>query len=286
MPRIFKIGEFSKLMQVSIRMLRYYDEMDLLKPGKIDSYTGYRLYSVEQIPVLQKILLLRDLKFSVEEIVKVLANWDERFVIEQLAVKKKAIQDELRLGEQRIARIERAINDFKRKEIDVSYNVSFRSIPSLKILSLRKVIPNYACEGMLWNELFGFIRREHIEIIQGNNNLAIYHDQDHKDSDVDVEVGVAVQQLGKNKDGFTFRETEQINMMACMLVYGPYENLGKAYQSFAYWLDQHEQYEMTGLCRQICYKGPYNEDNPEKYLTEIQMPVASRGCHGQKKLRQ
>lgn len=47
---MFKIGEFSKLTQVSIRMLRYYDENNLLKPAKTDPFTGYRLYSVEQIP--------------------------------------------------------------------------------------------------------------------------------------------------------------------------------------------------------------------------------------------
>ena len=58
---MFRIGEFSKLMQVSIRMLRYYDETGLLKPAVIDPWTGYRMYSAQQIPVLKKILYLRDL---------------------------------------------------------------------------------------------------------------------------------------------------------------------------------------------------------------------------------
>lgn len=53
-----KIGEFSKLTQVSIRMLRYYDENDLLKPAQTDPFSGYRLYSVEQIPRLQRLYLL------------------------------------------------------------------------------------------------------------------------------------------------------------------------------------------------------------------------------------
>ena len=57
---MFRIGEFSKLTQVSVRMLRYYDEMELLKPAKVDKWTGHRLYSVEQIPHLNKILYLRD----------------------------------------------------------------------------------------------------------------------------------------------------------------------------------------------------------------------------------
>jgi len=53
---MFRIGEFSKLTQVSIRMLRYYDETGLLKPAQIDKFTGYRLYSVDQIPTLHRIV--------------------------------------------------------------------------------------------------------------------------------------------------------------------------------------------------------------------------------------
>ncbi|MDN9927223.1 MerR family DNA-binding transcriptional regulator, partial [Clostridioides difficile] len=53
---MFKIGEFSKLTQVSTRMLRYYDETGLLKPAKIDSLTGYRMYSAEQISTLNRII--------------------------------------------------------------------------------------------------------------------------------------------------------------------------------------------------------------------------------------
>jgi DNA-binding transcriptional MerR regulator len=274
---MFKIGEFSKLMQVSIRMLRYYDEIGLLKPAQIDKYTGYRLYSVEQISVLQKIILLRDLKFSGLEIAAALDHWDEGFLIRQLKSKKKEIQNQISLEQQCIAKIDIAINDTKEEKIAMYYNVSFKSIPRIKILSLRKVIPNYNCEGMLWDELYRFVEREHIEIThQNNNNFAIYHDQEHKDSEVDIEVGVVVSKLGRNKDGFTFRETESVVTMACMMVYGSYENIGPAYQSFAYWLEEHKQYEMTGFSRQICHKGPYNEANPDKYLTEIQTPVQKR----------
>lgn len=274
---MFKIGEFSKLMQVSVRMLRYYDEIGLLEPGKIDKYSGYRLYSIEQIPILQKIILLRDIKFSAPEIAFALEHWDEHFMIQQLENKKEKIQAEIRLEEQRIDKIKIAINAFKNKEIITNCNVSFKSIPSFIILSLRKVIPTYNCEGILWTELFRFVEQEHIEILrQSNNNLAIYHDEGHKDADVDVEVGVMVKKIGKNKDGFTFRETEKIDRMACMMVYGPYENIGLAYQSFAYWLEQHAQYKMTGLSRQVCHRGPFEEKNPNNYLTEIQMPVIEK----------
>ncbi len=47
---MFRIGEFSKLTQVSVRMLRYYDEMGLLKPSETDKFTNYRLYSAARYP--------------------------------------------------------------------------------------------------------------------------------------------------------------------------------------------------------------------------------------------
>ena len=85
---MFKIGEFSKLAQVSIRMLRYYDEMGLLKPAKIDKFTNYRLYSIDQISTLNKIIFLRDLGFNISEISVTLNNWDTEFIEKQLERKR------------------------------------------------------------------------------------------------------------------------------------------------------------------------------------------------------
>ena len=69
---MFKIGDFSKISQVSMRMLRHYDEIGLLKPAHVDPFTGYRSYSADQLPRLNRILALRDLGLSLEEIGRVL----------------------------------------------------------------------------------------------------------------------------------------------------------------------------------------------------------------------
>jgi DNA-binding transcriptional MerR regulator len=83
---MFKIGEFSKLTQVSIRMLRYYDETGLLKPALIDKFTGYRMYSVEQLPLLHKIIFLRDTGFSGVEIAEVLSHWEQDTITDYLGL--------------------------------------------------------------------------------------------------------------------------------------------------------------------------------------------------------
>src|SRR5687767_871084 len=65
---MLKIGEFAALARISIRMLRHYDEMGLLKPAQVDSESGYRYYKLEQLPRLNRILALKDLGLSLEEI--------------------------------------------------------------------------------------------------------------------------------------------------------------------------------------------------------------------------
>ncbi len=65
---MYRIGDFSRLTQVSVRMLRYYDEQGLLKPASVDRFTDYRYYSADQLPRLNRILALRDLGFTTDQI--------------------------------------------------------------------------------------------------------------------------------------------------------------------------------------------------------------------------
>src|SRR5574339_582645 len=67
-PHMIRIGDFSKLSRVSVKTLRYYDETGLLKPVHVDPFTGYRLYEYSQLSTLHRILALKDLGFSLEEI--------------------------------------------------------------------------------------------------------------------------------------------------------------------------------------------------------------------------
>jgi DNA-binding transcriptional MerR regulator/effector-binding domain-containing protein len=271
---MFRIGEFSKLTQVSIRMLRYYDEAELLKPAQIDKFTGYRLYSVEQIPILNRIVFLRDTGFNVAEIAAALNQWDDESIKKQLQNKSVEIKCEIQAERKKQLKIEKALKEIEHEKLSIHYNFSIKHVPSYQVISLRKVISDYFAEGQLWEELSNFIKVEHISTI--NNNFAIYHDQEYKEADVDVEVCTVVENPCVNKAGFTYRNTERIETMACTMVYGAFENIAGAYLSFANWLQQHNQFDMTGQNRQIVHRGPWNEENQDKYLTEIQIPVKNR----------
>ncbi len=268
---MFKIGEFSKLTQVSIRMLRYYDETGLLKPAKIDKFTNYRLYSTEQISTLNRIIFLRDLGFNVTEIAVVLNNWNNEFITDQLDSKRWEIESAIKAGQDKLSKIELAKRDILQEKITMHYNVSIKSIPGYQVLSLRRIVCDYYAEGQLWKEMSAFAEENNIPI--SNNTFTVYHDTDYRETDVDLEICAPVAKAGKDMCGFTYRNTEPVPIMACTMVYGSFENIAGAYLAFANWLQAHIQYIMSGQSRQIVHRGPWNAESPDQYLTEIQIPL-------------
>lgn len=271
---MFQIGDFSKLTQVSIRMLRYYDEMGLLKPAKIDKFTNYRLYSTAQIPVLNKIKFLRDLGFHISEIALALNQWDDQLIQHLLDNKYMEIENIMKSEQDKLSKIEQAKRDIRQEKIKIHYNVSIKSVPSYQVFSFRRIVPDYYSEGLLWKELSAFASKNNISI--QNNTFSVYHDPDYRETDVDIELCAPVAQIGKDTSGFTYRNTEPVPIMACTMVYGPFENIAGAYIEFANWLQEHRQYCMGEHRRQIVHRGPWNEENQDRYLTEIQISLRKR----------
>jgi DNA-binding transcriptional MerR regulator len=271
---MFRIGEFSKLTQVSIRMLRHYDEMGLLKPAEIDTFTGYRMYSVEQIPPLNKIIYLRDSGFHIAEIAEILKNNEEYYLLNALDNRYAEIEQTIRLEQEKLRRIELAKKELINNKQEMHYNVSIKSIPSYQVLSLRRIIPTYYAEGELWQELSSFATKNNISI--SSDTFTVYHDTDYKEHDVDVELCAPVEKLSESVGDFTYKVTKSIPTMACTMVYGEFSNIKGAYLAFAEWLQMNSQYEMCGENRQIVHRGPWNESNPMNYLTEIQIPLNTR----------
>lgn len=268
---MFKIGEFSKLTQVSIRMLRYYDEMGLLKPSKIDPWTNYRMYSVEQIPILNKIKYLRDSGFNIAEIAVILNTGTDSFLLQQLENKYAEIEKNIEEEKEKLKKIKISEKELFYKKSDMYYNISIKSIPAYQVLSLRRVVPNYYSEGELWQELSAFAKQTHANV--SDETFSIFHDTEYKEEWVDIELCVIVRKAGKNKGDFIYRTVNPIPIMASTMVYGEFSNIAGVYLAFADWLQKNSQYKMTGQTRQIVHRGAWNEENPNKYLTEIQIPL-------------
>lgn len=271
---MFKIGEFSKLTQVSVRMLRYYDETGLLKPTEVDDFTGYRHYSSLQIPQLNKIVYLRDSGFNVSEIASALDNWQDDRILQKLEEKRQEVERNIELEQRKLAKIQTAKQGVLQQGNALHYQIGIKSVPSYQVLSLRKIIPDYYAEGDLWLELSNFAREKKIDI--SAETFSIYHDTEYKETAVDVELCAPVRRMGISTAPFQYRLTEAVPLMAYTMVYGSFNNISGTFLSFADWLQKNNQYKMLGTSRQIVHRGPWNEVNPDQYLVEIQIPVAEK----------
>nr|MBP8164560.1 MerR family transcriptional regulator [Anaerolineales bacterium] len=162
---MIRIGDFSKLSRVSIKTLRYYDEMGLLKPVEVDRFTGYRYYDFHQLPRLYRILALKELGFSLEEIGRFL---EENLSTEELRGMLKLRQAEIRqrMEEEtaRLEQVERWLRQTQQENFMSKYDVVIKKIDAMKAATVRGVVANPPAQRVLWDELLGFIYQNNVRM--------------------------------------------------------------------------------------------------------------------------
>jgi DNA-binding transcriptional MerR regulator len=270
---MFKIGEFSKITQISVRMLRYYDEQKLLEPCLIDDTNGYRLYSANQIDQLNRIILLRNMGFGVKEIKALLETWNSENIKNNLLEQMKKTEENIQSEKRKLQQMQGWLYDLDNQGKKLNIEIIMKSLPMQHVMSIRKIVPDYYYESLLWAE-FG-------EALSGVRNVdklqsfSIYHDLDYREKDVDIEICVVADYSDipiKNKD-VIYRQIKKVDMAACFMIYGPYNNISHAYKEFAFWLEQHNEYQMQGENRQVCHVSMCHTNNPDEYITELQIPL-------------
>jgi DNA-binding transcriptional MerR regulator len=134
---MFRIGEFSWLVRVSPRMLRHYEKCGLFFPAEIDRFTGYRQYGAGQIPLLTKIVALRDMGFSIDEIGDILPHLDDHaYMNTVLRTKMAAVRSTIEAEQEKLERL-MEMSDTVRKERNIMvFEVKLQKLPSVKVLSL------------------------------------------------------------------------------------------------------------------------------------------------------
>lgn len=269
---MFKIGEFSKITQVSVRMLRYYDEQKLLVPSYTDRFTGYRLYSAQQIEQLNKIIFLRDMGFGVNAMKDLLQNWNPEFVKQNLRLQIEKSLLNIKSEEKKVKLMQGLLSDLENPKKEQQIEITLKSLPMQQVVSMRKIVDDYYCESAMWEE-FQEVFRE-VKGVEKLQCFSIYHDLDYREKDVDIEICVVTDLLkGKEFPNVICRQIPQVDVAACFMIYGDYINISSAYKQFAFWLEQHKEYRMSGENRQICHVSVCDTDNPEDYITELQIPL-------------
>lgn len=268
------IGEVSKISQVSLRMLRYYDMNDIFKPKVINQENGYRYYTADQLDDLYKIVELRDLGFSVAQIKDLITEHEEDKYLLAVEQKQQELQEQLIKTQAQLKRLEAMKADLHRKDAALHKDISIvlKKIPDYDVLSYRKTVADYFCEGQMWEELVKLTAP--LKVGPFTESFSLYHDLDYREEDVDIELCLVItKQIQTIPEGLIHRQVPGCEQAVSIIVKGPFSNISAAYREFAYWLENHPEYRMSGPNRQICHVTPYDTDNEEEYVTELLIPL-------------
>lgn len=269
---MIRIGDFSKLSRVSVKTLRYYDEMGLLKPVSVDAFTGYRLYEYNQLSVLHRILALKDLGFSLEEIGRLL---DDGLSVEQMRGMLKLRQTEarqrLREEAERLERIESQLRQIEQEEVMSKYDVVIKSADEIKMVSVRGVVPTPPEQGPLWQELEGYLELQHVR--PTGACFTLYHDDEFKERDWDIEVCEPINVDLSETGSVKVHMLPAVESLASTIHNGPFVTIGEAYSAIGKWITDNG-YRIVGPCREI-YLNPSqnNSQTDPNTVSEIQFPV-------------
>lgn len=272
---MLKIGDFSKLSRITIRMLRHYDEIDLLKPQAVDEWTGYRYYDEAQLLTANKIQLLKNLGFGLSAIKELLTHFNDSAEIEKfLKIRQKELLAEENELRERIEFIDSTIKNLKKEGNFMNYVVNFKTIPELYVASVRKVIANYMAEGELWTVLMPEIERQKCKAVTPCYPMAVYHDKEFVEKNADVEVRFAVTGSYNDTKEVKFKTVPAVDVAACIFN-GGYEQIAAVNEAIAKWVSEHG-YEFNGAAFWLYHKSPYETKNPKDYVTEVCFPVKKK----------
>lgn len=266
---MYQIGLFSRICHVTVKTLRYYDEIGLLTPAYINQENGYRFYTSEQLVKFHHIASLRQLGFSITEI---FAFIQEKNVSQLLEQRRSELQQQIQESSDKLSRINHYLQQIQ-QEKKMQYQAVVKEIPDCIVYSKRFIAPSFDS----YMELIPLIGKE---ITQANPKLTlaspaycfiIYHDKEFKDKNIDAEYCEAVNEFGTNTGDIVFKTIPSTTAVTVMHK-GPYHTLRNAYIYLMQWMEDNG-YIATDNPRESYIDGIWNKTEPEQWLTEIQFPI-------------
>lgn len=270
---MFKIGDFSKLSQVTVKALRHYDEIGLLRPAVVDRFTNYRYYQPDQLMQLNRILTLRDLGFSLEQ-VRTLLN--ESISPEQLRgmlrLKQAELEQHVAEQQERLRRVATRLRQIEQEGAMPTQEMIIKEAPALRVISWRGVVENYSAQGELWGKLMGVVFSRGLKM--NGPCLTLDHNEGYRPRDVDLEVCQPVDAEPFDGGEWRIYDLPVVPQMACMVHQGSFDGLSDAYQQFI-GLIAANGYRIVGSNREVYLRTVADQGVTEaEQLTEMQFPVA------------
>lgn len=266
-----KIGEFSKMMQVTVKTLRYYEQKGLLLPYEVDEWTGYRYYSIYQMQRLNIIRGLQQQGFTLEEIKELLEDGEQMPSIDQLTQKIEETEHQLQLLIKRRSQLLKWLDSHK--QIKTMEQISIQSLPEIIVASHREIIPNYDALGALCvNKIGPEMQRLGCKCPPPGYCFTIEHNKEYRSTDLDIEYCEQVEEMGKDSNIIQFKHLPAVEKALCIKHIGGYERFHESFAEAFRYIEE-KGYKPVGHTR-ICYiDGVWNKDTPEQWLSIIQIPI-------------
>ena len=272
---MLNIGDFARLGQVSPRMLRHYDETGLLTPSHVDPRTGYRRYGVAQLGRLHRLLALRDLGFSLEQIRRILEDDPSVDQIRgMLRLRQAQIEQDVAEEQARLRRVEAHLRALEGSSVMSSLDVAVKVSKPVRIAEASALAPGFGHEhlGPVFQEVVPRVLG-HLAGVQARPGIMVaWYGEPADDGSVVLHAGF---DIGDQEipDGEGVRVVElPATKVASVIHRGTMEHVGLVYEALVGWIED-SGYELTARSRELYLE--WDEDHPERNVTELQMPIAS-----------
>ena len=268
---MLRIGEFSKLAKISIKSLRYYDKIGLLKPAMVDSATQYRYYTIDQLETIRLISMYKDAGLSMEMTSKLInKKGDERTYLEY---QKQILNERAEDIRKELAALEVLLNE---KQYGQQYEASVQCVEKRLV---------YCCRGYITNveSIHDFVKCCNEELLKTNPDVkfsepdyccVIYPNDDYRESNIFIEYAQSVDRIGKETAILKFKEIEAITAVSVMH-HGKYDNLRDAYLFAVNWARENG-YVLCGEPRERYIHGAWDKNDEMEWVTELQLPIIEK----------
>jgi DNA-binding transcriptional MerR regulator len=268
---LLKIGDFARIGQVSIKALRHYDALGLLRPAHIQPETGYRFYDLAQLSDLARILALKDCGFALDEIAQLTRTHDADEITEMLRARAEAQRGVIATEEARLQRITARLAQLAAaNSTDWQNDVVLKRSEPLTLLGLRSRVLG---QGEIGPFALSVVERLAAEDLWPMSPLVhLYYEVDPDSEEYDLFVGATVSGAPREATAWVRACLPAGELLACVIYRGDYPQIGSAFATLGRWLLA-SGYEVTGPCREVYHRSPAHTANPLAYVTEIQYPV-------------
>lgn len=278
-----KIGDFSKIAQISIRMLRHYDQIDLLKPAHIDPSSGYRSYSLDQLPHLSRIIFLKELGFSLTEVKELI---DKNISLEEMKAmlnkRQSELKSEIAAATESLKSISHRLEMIENEGKLPLFDVTLKTAEAFYVASMRGIVPRIEemdryCYDMYYNL---YHELETLQLMPSGPEMTFYHNDAYVETNLDMEVSVQISEsdfealtLSKKASALTLRKVNPEENIASLIYEGPFEGLEVGFIELIKWIAMND-WEISGAAREIHLLGKaHGEASENKNIAELQIPI-------------